>query len=219
MLTPAIGVGNYPRVSTILKEMILFDQDAFWLQPKYLRRGRLVDAAATIVATGGTVDPEWLNGHSGERDDDRVEHVEVLPYLDGVRQFLSEQHFVVKATQVEVVHEGLEYVGHLDWLACGQGKDWLIDVKCGAPPAQWIKPSMVTWMEGGAGHRDNPLWVSYRRQTALYAMALGTPHIKRAGLHLFDGTYQFVPHDDRSDIAASTAMIHAYYDRIRFKRR
>jgi hypothetical protein len=197
----------------IIPEMVLFDSDRSFLLDKYLRRGRLVDACANIVAMGGTIDPEWFLGHSGEAEDDRVEHAEVLPYLDGVREFLAEHDFKLNHFQLEVTHKTLNYVGHLDWIGVNRnGVEYLIDIKCGKPPGRWKATSPNSGIPC-----ENPLWVAYHRQTACYAMAYGQPYMKRAGLHLYDGKYQLVPHDDIRDIAESTIMVQSFHDRERFR--
>jgi hypothetical protein len=211
----------YPRVTQILRSMVLFDQDASWLKPRYLRRGRLVDAAANLIATGFGIDGDWWKGHSGEAPDDRVEHEEVREYLIGVSAFLREHEFVVTDTQLEVVNESERYIGHLDWLGHFKkdpNRKVVIDLKCGPPPPQWISVALVEG--GGFVRRINPLWTAYRRQTALYKMALAQQSkiiVARAGLHLFDGTYQLVPHDDPRDLSASTIMVRSYHDREQFR--
>lgn len=201
----------------IIPEMVLFDSDRSFLLDKYLRRGRLVDACANIVAMGGTIDPEWFLGHSGEAEDDRVEHAEVLPYLDGVRKFLAERRIKVKWTQLHLVHKTLGYQGHGDWLCDDEEYadlvELLIDIKCGAPPPQWIMGVGST----GRGQRINPLWTAYHLQTAAYAMAYGQPYMKRGGLHLFEGKYQLVPHDDIKDISTFTILCQAYNIREQYR--
>ena len=213
----------------IIPSMVLFDEDRSFLKPRYLRRGRLVDAVCNIVATGGTVPRAWWEGHSGEADDDRVEHEECRPYLEGCLKFLAEHEFVVKETQIEVIHKGLRYIGHADWFGyyLKNPECWHdLELKCGAPPPKWINaPRHIEGVTDATTEvtirRINPLWVAYRRQSALYLMAansMGYTLRRRAGLHLFDGTYQLVEHDDRSDIAASTIMVQSYHDREQFRR-
>ena len=204
---------DLPRVTQILKEMVLFDQDTFWLKSRYLRRGRLVDAAASIIASGAEIAPDWYDGHSGEADDDRVDHKEVIPYLEGVNAFLAEHDWVLERCQLEVINPIEKYVGHLDWLGYFKTMPtvkWVIDMKCGPPPPEYITMP----------RRINPLYVAYRRQVALYKIALGTQTgiiANRGTLHLFDGKYQFVRHNDVRDVTAALAMVRAYHDRQQFR--
>jgi hypothetical protein len=204
---------EYPRVTTILKEMVLFDQETWWLKSKYLRRGRLVDACASIIASGKEIEPDWFKSHSGEADDDRVEHEECRPYLDGVRAFMAEHRFVLEASQMEVINSVERYLGHLDWLGYFEPMSnvkWVIDMKCGPPPPEYVTMP----------RRINPLYVAYRRQVALYKLALATQTgvvANRATLHLFEGRYQFIRHNDVRDVNAALAMVRAFHDRQQFR--
>src|SRR5580698_7963017 len=97
---------NYPRaMADIIKEMVLFSEDTFWLKSRFLRRGRLLDAACCIIADRKTIEPDWFKGHSGETEDDRVEHSEILPELEAMRAFMDEHRFVLKNSQMVVVNE------------------------------------------------------------------------------------------------------------------
>ena len=87
-------------------------------------------------------------------------------------------------------------------------------MKCGPPPPQWLT------LKNSEGRRINPLWVAYHRQTSLYQLGLAAEHkivAKRAGLHLYDGTYKFVPHTDYHDGPASILMVRSYHDRMQFQ--
>lgn len=205
---------EYPRVTSILKAMVLFDQDTFWLKPRYLRRGRLVDTCASLVAGGQTIEPEWFERASGTADDDRVEHKEVLPYLEGVSAFMVEHDFVLERCQLEVTNKSERYIGHLDWLGYfksdAKSAKVIIDLKCGPPPPKFIK------------NRLNPLYVAYRRQTAMYRAALDQQEqiiAKRGALHLYEGTYKVVWHnDDWRDTQDAHIMVCSYHDMQQFRR-
>ena len=125
---------------------------------------------------------------------------------------MSEHDWVLEASQMEVTNKLERYVGHLDWLGYFKSMvnvKWVIDLKCGPPPPEWITMP----------RRINPLYVSYRRQVALYKLALSVQTgviANRATLHLHDGNYTFVRHNDVRDMNAALAMVRAYYDRIQF---
>lgn len=207
-------MAELPRVMRdIVKTMVLYDQQTPWLANKYLRRGRLVEAAATNIALGKGIEDGWWKRGSGNPDDpdDYMPHEECRPAVEGAVRFLGEMGASVFRHGLEVINPIERYQGHLDWIVRFKGKDdlWIIDLKHGQPPPERIKD------------RPNPLYTAYRRQTALYKLALAAQHniiAKRAGLHLFDGTYKFIPHEDPRDFTASQLMVRSYHDRRSFAR-
>lgn len=206
---------GWPRVMVdIIKEMVLFDQETFWLKPKYLRRGRLVEAVATNLASGLGVEEAWWSRHSGEGVDDRVDHEECRPYAEAAAQWLNEMGFVLEHHQVEVVNPVLRCIGHLDWdgyFKHDQDRHkWIIDLKCGPPPPEY------------SGGRRNPLFDAYHFQTALYKLGRASQDstyaiAKRAGLHLFDGRYQFVPHNNPRDLIIAPKLAEHWHFRQQYK--
>src|SRR5579872_4753167 len=97
-------MSELPRVMRdIVGPLVLGNEDKFWLKPKFLRRGRLVEAAVTLLAQGKEIEPEWWGRHSGESEEDRVEHEDTKPYIEGGRKFLAEVPCELIAAQRGVV--------------------------------------------------------------------------------------------------------------------
>lgn len=196
-------MSDLPHVmSGIVGPLVLGSEDKFWLKSKYLRRGRLVEAAVTLLAKGQKIPDDWWLRHSGEAEDDRVEHEECRPFVDGGRKFLAEVPCQLIAAQREVTNTEYRYQGHIDWyVALYEGpKSWVVDLKCGRPPQPG---SALDW--------------AYRMQLALYVIALATQDGKRTGdywradLHLFDGTYQLVEQNRPSDLRHARILLD-YFD-------
>lgn len=185
----------------IVSPLVLGNEDKWWLKPKYLRRGRLVEAAVTLLANRQIIEPSWWLRHSGESEDDRVEHLECEPYVIGGQKFLMEVPCQLIAVQREVISRDYDYQGHIDWQALlHRGPaDYVIDLKCGEPPA-----------------KGSPLDWAYRMQLALYVIALAeerkqsTSAYRRADLHLFDGTYKLIERGGLYDIRAARILLDYY---------
>lgn len=203
----------------IVSPLVLGNEDKFWLKSKYLRRGRLVEAAVTLLAKGQKIPDDWWLRHSGESDDDRVEHEECRPYVDGGRKFLAEVPCQIVDSQHEVISRNYDYQGHIDWYALlHQARvPYVIDLKCGPPPPDKI---LIQDEDGTTLSLSNPLDVAYRMQLALYAIGLGEETKKpasayrRADLHLFDGKYAFVERNGAADIRSALVLL-GYYSLAR----
>ncbi len=194
-------MSELPRVMRdIVGPLVLGNEDKFWLKPKFLRRGRLVEAAVTLLAQGKEIEPEWWGRHSGESEEDRVAHEDTKPYIEGGRKFLAEVPCELIAAQRGVVSREHGYQGHIDWYCNlhAAKRPAIVDLKCGPPPSA-----------------DSSLDYAYRMQLALYAIALAeeerfsTLRYLRLDLHLFDGTFRLVERRT-SDIRDARTLLDYY---------
>ena len=195
-----------PRVSEILKEIGPVDEAVReFIKPRAYRRGRLVEAAATLLAQGRSIEPGWWTRASGEGNDDRVEHEECRPYVDSAAKFLRENpltllHPQPGQPQLEVTFPEL-FVGHVDWVVDMRWPDnrqlWgIVDVKCGEPPTE-----------------DSPYDLYCRYQLAMYLEAYVSmfgrfPRL--ANLHLWPGNYRLIMRTKREDRHAAIIMAEFY---------
>ena len=189
-----------PRVSTILKA-VGPELDNGYLQPKHLRRGRLVETIVTLAAQGKEIEPEWWLGSSGERDDDLVEHEECRPYYNMGLKFLREKPMKLRAYQLEVIHLRLGYCGHLDWEVAfeDQVQPAIVDVKCGAPPTPNSPYDRYCRLQLQLYHLAN---LSHRKRTA-----------KLYNLHLWPDNYRLIERNNLQD--RHQAEIIAQYFNVR----
>jgi hypothetical protein len=209
MLIPRVTGGI--RLDGTIEEGILWTNGLItssdWFLPKHQRRGRLVHAACHLIAQGQEIDEAWYGRGSGEGEDDRVEHGETLPYIQGCRNALAENDITDIECELEVRHRALKYVGHLDWKCICQSEYAIIDLKCGAAPP----PNVPHW---------------HHIQTALYGLALsdilwvqtGKMIIfKRWALYLGPANgrslYKLVAHDNPHDYRAAENFALTFHNR------
>lgn len=198
-------MSEIPRVTTLIADMGLMGDSAFY-KPKHRRRGRYVHHWSHVIAQGGEVDAEWLQRSSGaEEADDKVEHAEVLPYIEGVRNALSENDISVSKVELEVENDILKYMGHLDWEGTVRGQPAIIDLKCGAQ-AEW--------------HRIQTAYYGLALNRVDYKMTRKTTLRQRWALYLGPiwGTksYKLVPHDQPHDYEAAKILVAAWWERQRY---
>ena len=191
----------------ILYELLGDLVDTTWFKPLARRRGRLVHAGAHLLAQKQEIDPAWWDRHSGEGDDDLVEHESCRPYIQGAEKALGELGLTVIEVEKRVENPLERYVGHYDWLCEPEGPQTtgypnytLIDLKCGNPPT---RGSITEHM--------------HRYQLALYKLAIAVQNkwiVKRAALYLpGDGNYKLVRYDDASDMNRALILARAYHIR------
>lgn len=195
---------NLPRVTTLIAEMGLLT-DSTWFEPKHRRRGRLVHAAAHLIAQGKEIDEAWYGRHSGEAGDDRIDHEECLPYLDGVRNAIKDNDIFVDAWELEVEHRSLRYQGHLDWDSVVQCKAAIIDLKCGMD-AKWhpVQTALYAMARTRQIYDSTKVTKLYRR----YALYLGPQWGAR--------NYKLVEHNDPYDYKAAEHLALAWWDKKRY---
>jgi hypothetical protein len=159
------------------------------------------------IAACGLVDTTWMTDlgrdrgsavhlataldDAGDLDETSV-HEMVAPYLESWRRFRRETGIKIVATELEVRHDAMRYVGHLDrivrWPARPEAL-CVLDLKTGAP-ARW-----------------------HAIQTALYALAYaskqGSPTPERGAVYLHDdgraATYR--PHRSRRDYDVAKSVV------------
>ncbi len=186
-----------PRATEILKAFG-FVPDAPYYEPKHRRRGRLVDAAVNILGMGGTIADDWWDRTSGERDDDRVEHKDCLPFIVAYQHAQRELGFKVTQAPVEAITSIYPlYVGHPDQIWQYYG-DALVDIKTGAEPS-----------------RDSLTERYHRYQLGLYyppvSANLGR-FLRRYNLYLTnDGKYRLVERKDRRDVTEALILAQAWH--------
>lgn len=118
------------------RDGILIPQGSEWYLPKHQRRGRLVEYICGMAGMGKSIPDSWWSDHSGERDDDRVEHEECRPYLEAYLRVLAitGAKVVHAYPQIEVRHPQLRYQGHIDQVwQWWQNREWVVDLKNGDP--------------------------------------------------------------------------------------
>lgn len=187
-----------PRATEILKDFG-FVPDAPYYEPKHRRRGRLVDAAVNLIGMGKTIEEDWWDRTSGERDDDRVAHRETLPFIEAYMQAQGELRFKVTHCALELRHHAPSYVGHPDQLWDYSGLA-LVDVKTGPEPP---KDSIAEWY-----HRYQ-LGLYYPMILHFFEHRL-VP--KRFNLYLTnDGKYRLVERKDRRDVTEALVLAQAWH--------
>lgn len=140
-----------------------------------MRRGRLVDAASNLMATGH--DLRDFRSENGEIW--QAAHPELSPYLLAMQKFLDEHTIIVVRHQVDVVNEYPKYRGRFDWEAVIDGLPAYVDLKT-TSSGRIPKCTAV--------------------QTAMYAQADGDRRKKRFGLALCgNANYRLIPFTDYRD--------------------
>ena len=178
---------EYPRVTQILSDLGIRSAGYEFMKPQHRRRGRLVHEACHILGKGQEIDPAWFERSSGDGADDRVEHKDCIPYIDGYRKFMRDDPiprlFPLYATEHEVTNQCERYVGHIDQIG---NDDQILDLKTGTSP-RWS-----------------------RLQTALYAKAYAIA--PRYVLELpGDGDYRLVVHKDFRDLTEAVVLVRAWH--------
>ena len=183
-------MNNWPRCTRILKDFNLI-ADAFYFEPRHRRRGRLVDAACNLLGRGIKIEDEWWEQCSGVRDDDRVFHHEVRPFVAAYEKFLAETGFKLRYHAAEVRNSVDRYIGHIDQVGDLYDGTTTLDLKTGG------ESEFHRFQLGGYG------------PAVLESLGL---HTRRANLYLTDdGKYRLVKRCDRRDITEFQALARAWW--------
>lgn len=154
-----------------------------------------------IIQAAGLMSTAWFNDHvrdlgtavhaachyydEGDLDEASVDP-EVAPYLEQYKRYLSETGAVVHEAEIEVVHNTLQYVGHLDRILSFNDTTFIVDIKTGGP-AEW-----------------------HGVQTEAYRQALTANRYVRAGLYLSPTGYKFKEHLRIEDWGDFKAALHVF---------
>ena len=107
---------GFPSVTRILRDLGVVNY--FGPPGAAAQRGRLVHAAAALLAQGREIDPDWLQNHS-----------ELMPYVDGFADALAGPLAGFQAVRFEheIVNTVERFIGHSDQ----ESDDVLLELKTG----------------------------------------------------------------------------------------
>ena len=109
-------MNQFPSVTRILRDLGVVNY--FGPPGAAAQRGRLVHAAAALLAQGREIDPDWMERHN-----------DILPYVDGFADALAGplSGFVPLRLEHEIVNETERFIGHSDQ----ESDDLLLELKTG----------------------------------------------------------------------------------------
>ena len=184
-------VNNWPRCTRVLKDFNLI-ADAFYYEPRHRRRGRLVDSCCNLLGRNIKIEDEWWEQCSGVRDDDRVFHHEVRPFVAAYEKFLSETGFKMTSCADTVKNSVDRVIGHTDQIGhLEPTRHALLDLKTGGE---------------SEFHR---LQLGGYQPAVLETLGI---MVDRFNLYLTDdGKYRLQKRPDRRDITEFSALARAWW--------
>ena len=123
---------GWPSVTSILRDLGIV---SYYGPPgAAAQRGRLVHAAAALLAQGQEIDPDWMERHN-----------DILPYVDGFSAALAGplNWFRPFSIEREIVNESERYIGHSDQ----EDETTLLELKTGGYP-EWSRLQTAAYAMG-----------------------------------------------------------------------